>query len=190
MSSMIRRQKRFPNAKTENLASSFLNTNVMWSRNQQQLMFNTSMEILSRKNANRAYRNKAHDILYLLAKPWPEGGYGRLWQLNHPTHMHYRGFPNENWTSPPRRRPTPPRRRPSPPRRNANPPRSEYTLNTFSRAPSTRNTFNTYALAWFGVNFRGKPLNRKMAVHFWPNKHPGNNRATKLSQLFTKLKNQ
>jgi hypothetical protein len=182
MSSYLQRKQRFPDAKNANLASSFLSKNEMWSRDQQQLMFNVAMEILSRKNANRRYRNQAHDILYLLAKNYPKGGYGRFWH-NHPTHMHYKGFPNENWNSPPRRRPTPPKRRPSPPR----PPRTEYTLNTFARARKDRNTFNRYALAWFKVDFHGKPLNRKMALAFWPNRHPGNNRGTVLSQLFTEL---
>ena len=184
MTSYLHRKQRFSDAKNSNLASSFLNMNNTWSRNQQQLMFNTAMEILSRKNANRTYRNRAHDILYILAKPYPHGGYGRLWQLNHPIHMHYRGFPNKNWSSPPRRRPTPPKRQPITHARQS---RKGYTLNTFAQAPKNRNTFNTYAREWFGIDYRGAPLTRTMARNFHPNKRPGNKRAEELMKLFIEL---
>jgi hypothetical protein len=86
------------------------------------------------------------------------------------------------------RQASPPRRRRATPPRRRTPPPSPRTLNSFNNAPKTRNTFNKYALAWFGKNYRNQKLSRMMARDFHPNKNPNKrNKATALTQLFTQL---
>lgn len=101
------------------------------------------------------------------------------------------GSPSKWGRSTARQASPPRRRRASPPRRrHATPPRqpSPRTMNSFNNASKTRNTFNKYALAWFGKNYRGQALSRMMARNFHPNKNPNKrNKATALTQLFTQL---
>ena len=69
-----------------------------------------------------------------------------------------------------------------------------YTIASFNRAPRNRNTFNTYALEWFGKSFRGQPLVPSMARYIHPNKGDQNTNSnnfkkrTALTGLFNELR--
>jgi len=81
----------------------------------------------------------------------------------------------------PRRR-TPPRR-PSPPRASS--------INSFNRAPRTRNTLNNYVYHWTGTNTRKNKL-KVIGLLVHPNKNPKLNKAKldRLARLYTELMNE
>jgi hypothetical protein len=80
-------------------------------------------------------------------------------------------------------------RRVSPPRRPSPPRPSPRTLNSFNKAPRTRETFNKYALAWFGKNYTAKnKLNKLMTKNFHPDKRRNKvPEATRLLALWSHL---
>jgi len=66
---------------------------------------------------------------------------------------------------------------------------SPRTLNSFNKAPRTRETFNKYALAWFGKNYTAKnKLNKLMTKNFHPDKRRNKvPEATRLLALWSHL---